>query len=118
LARQSASKHRADPQQVGVQRGEAVEHGDRHQEVAPSVADQSFDLALVVAAARAAEPILEQVMPLQLAEGPRALPLAVAENARNGNLGVVVVMCRSALCGGALSWRSATTKTKLMPISA
>ena len=65
--------------EMGVQRLEAVEHGDRHQEVAPRIADQSLDLALVVALARAAEPILEQVMRLQLAEDLRALPHPVAK---------------------------------------
>ena len=40
--------------QVRVQCLEAVEHGDRHQEVATRVADQPLDLALVVTLARAA----------------------------------------------------------------
>ncbi len=38
-------------QQMRVQRLEAVEHRDRHHEVAPRVADQPLDLALVVALA-------------------------------------------------------------------
>ena len=54
--------------EVGVQRLEAVEHGDQHQEVAPRIADEPLDLALVVALARSTEPILEQVMRFQLAE--------------------------------------------------
>jgi hypothetical protein len=55
-------------EQMLVQRREAVEHRDRHQEVAPREADQPLDLALVVALARSTEPILEQVMRLQLTE--------------------------------------------------
>ena len=77
-------------QKMGVQRREAVEHRDRHQEVAPRITDQPFDLALVVALARSAEPVLEQVMRLQLAEHPRALPLAVTQDAGHRDLGVVV----------------------------
>ena len=53
-------------QQIGVQRLEALEHRDRHQEVPARIADQPLDLALVVALARPAEPILEQVVRLQL----------------------------------------------------
>ena len=75
---------------MGVQRREAVEQRDRHQEVAPRVADQSLDLALVVALARPAEPVLEQVVRSQLAEHLRALPHPVAQDARDRDLGVVV----------------------------
>ena len=39
---------------------------------------------------RSTEPILEQVMRLQLGEGLRAPPLAVAQDAGNRDLGVVV----------------------------
>ena len=44
------------------------------------IADKPFDLALVVAFARSAEPVLEQIVRLQLGEHPRALPLAVTED--------------------------------------
>jgi hypothetical protein len=58
----------------------------RHQIVAPGIADQILDLARVVALARAAEAILEQTVTRQLAEGPGALPPAVAENTRHRQL--------------------------------
>jgi len=51
-----------------VQDREALEHRDRHQKVAPREADEPLNLALVVALARSTEPILEQVMRLQLTE--------------------------------------------------
>src|SRR5512143_2570130 len=75
---------------MGVQRLEAVEHWHRHHEVPAREADQTLDLALVVAFARPAEAILEQVMRLQLAEHLRALALAIAEDASDRDLGVVV----------------------------
>src|SRR5665647_1676704 len=52
-------------QQIGVQRFEALEHRDWYEEVPSRIADQSFDFALVVAFARSAEPVLEQVVRLQ-----------------------------------------------------
>jgi len=69
---------------------EAFEHRDRHHEVAPGVANKAFDLALVVAFARPTEPVLEQIVRLQLAEHARALPLAIAENTGYRDLAVVV----------------------------
>src|SRR5204862_6631457 len=77
-------------QQMGVQRFEALEHRDRYEEVPSRIADQPFDLALVVAFARSSEPVLEQVVRLQLVERPRPLPLAVTEDAGNHDPGVVV----------------------------
>src|SRR4051812_6574923 len=65
---------------MGVQRLEALKHRDGYKEVPSRVADQPFDFALVIAFARTTEPILEQVMRLQLGEDARPLPLAVAEN--------------------------------------
>ncbi len=59
-----------------------------HQIVAPRIADQIFDLALVVALARPTKAILEQVVGRQLAEGAGPLPLAVAENPYHRQLGV------------------------------
>jgi hypothetical protein len=50
----------------------------------------SPSLALVVALARSTEPILEQVMRLQLAEHTCPQAAAVAEDARDSDLGVVV----------------------------
>jgi hypothetical protein len=63
-------------QQMAVQRFEALEHRDWYEEVPSRIADQPFDFALVVAFARSAEPVLEQVVRLQLVERPRPLPLA------------------------------------------
>src|SRR5581483_4974714 len=76
--------------EMRVERLEAFERRHRHHEVAACEADQPLDLALVVAFARPAEAVLEQVMRLQLAEHLRALALAIAENASDRNLGVVV----------------------------
>src|SRR6202040_3309370 len=75
---------------MGVQRLEAFEHWDGYEEVPSRIANQPFDFALVVAFARSAEPILEQVVRLQLGKHARALPLAVTEDAGHRDLGVVV----------------------------
>ena len=53
-------------------------------------ADQPFDFALVVAFARSAEPVLKQVVRLQLGKHPRPLPLAVPKDADHRELGVVI----------------------------
>ena len=76
--------------QPGVQVVEAVEAGHRYKVVPPAKADHPFDVALVVALARPAKPVLEQVMRLQLRERSGALPGSVAKDARHGNRGVVV----------------------------
>src|SRR5450755_2121265 len=76
--------------QIGVQRLEALEHRDWYEEVPSRIADQPFDFALVVAFAGSAEPILEQVVRLQLSEHARPSPLAVTEDAGHRNLGVVI----------------------------
>src|SRR5271169_4076171 len=73
-----------------VQRLEALEHRDWHEEVPSRIADQRFDFALVIAFARPAEPVLEQVVRLQLGEHARPFPLAVTEDAGDRNLGVVI----------------------------
>src|SRR5450830_489750 len=77
-------------QQIGVQRFEALERRDWYEEVPSRIADEPFDFALVVAFARPAEPILEQVVRLQLGEHARALPLAITEDAGHRDLGVVI----------------------------
>src|SRR5262245_1321834 len=77
-------------QQMGVQRLKALEHRDGYEEVPSRIADEPFDFAFVVALATPAEPVLEQVVRLQIGERPRALQLAVTEDARNRDLGVVV----------------------------
>ena len=77
-------------QQLLVQRSEAGGMRQRHQVVPPDQSDQPLHFALVVALARAAEPIGEQVMRLQLAEHARPLPCSVAQDPRHRQLGVVV----------------------------
>ena len=76
--------------QVGVQRLEALEGWHRHQEVAPHIADQALHLPLVVALAGAPEPVLEQVVGLELGEGACALATAVSQDPGHGQLRVVV----------------------------
>ena len=77
-------------EQMRVQRREAGGTGTGTRKLRRAIADQPLDLALVVALARPAEPIGEQVMRLQLAEHPRPLALAVAQDPRHRELGVVV----------------------------
>ena len=76
--------------QPGVQRLEALEAGHRNHKIAPAKADHALHGALVVALARPAEPVLEQVMRLQLRKGPGALARAIAEDLRHRDGGVVV----------------------------
>ena len=71
---------------MAVQRLEALERRDRYEEVPSRIADEPFDFALVVAFARSAEPVFEQVVRLQLAEYARPLPLAVTEDAGHCDL--------------------------------
>ena len=66
------------PRAAAFSAAKLVDQRHRHQEVAPGVADQPLDLAFVVALARAAEAVGEQVVRLQLGEDPRALARAVA----------------------------------------
>jgi hypothetical protein len=77
-------------QKMGVEGFEAFVLRDRHQEVAPRVTNKAFNLALIVALAKPTEPILKQIVRLQLAEHACALPLAVTKNARHRDFGVVV----------------------------
>jgi hypothetical protein len=77
-------------QQLRVELREAGRVRNRHHEVAPRVTHQPFDLALVVALARPAEAVGEQVVRLQLAEDPRPLTLTIAQDARHCQLEVVV----------------------------
>ena len=73
-----------------VEGREALGTRDGDQEVPPDEADQSLDLALVVALARPAEPVLEQIVGLKLREDARSLPLPIAQDPGNRQLGVVV----------------------------
>jgi hypothetical protein len=63
---------------------------DRHHEVAPRVADQPLDLALVVALARPPEAVSEQIVRLQFTEDLGALARAIPEDARHRQLAVVI----------------------------
>ena len=76
--------------QVGIQRLEIREGRYGHQKVAAHVAHQALHLTLVIALAGAAEPVVEQVVGLQLGEGTGALATAVPQNPGHGQLGVVV----------------------------
>ena len=58
------------PAEIVGARLDALNPRNRHEEVPPDEADQPLDLALVVALARPAEPVLEQIVRLQLREGP------------------------------------------------
>jgi len=64
--------------------------GHRHHQVAPGVADQPLELALVVARARAAEPVLKQVVRLQLGEGFGPPASAIAQDRGHRQPRVVV----------------------------
>src|SRR5258708_6821294 len=80
----------ATVQKMRVQGLEVSEHGNRHKEVSPRVTDEPLDLPLVVALASAAKPVRDQAVGLQLAEHARPLTLAIAENAADRDLAVVV----------------------------
>ncbi len=69
---------------------EALGQRDRDQEVPPDEANQSLDFALVIPLARSAEPVLEQIVGLQLREDARSRPLAISQDPGNSQLGVVV----------------------------
>ena len=80
----------APPLQVGIQRLKTLHRRYRRQEVAPRVAHHPLDIPLVIALAGTTEPVLEQVVGLQLGEGPGALPASVAQYLRHRQLGIVV----------------------------
>ena len=70
----------ATPLQAGIERIESLEGRHRHQEVSARVPHQALHLAFVIALAGAAEPVLEQVVGLELGEGAGALTTAVAKD--------------------------------------
>jgi hypothetical protein len=76
--------------QVHVQLVPTVHTRNRHQEVAPHIAHQPLDLALVVTLGWTPELLRQQVVTLHFGEGPRLLPLAVAQDLGHGDLRVVV----------------------------
>ena len=61
-----------------------------HQEIAPRVAHQALRLAFVIALAGTPEPVVEQVVGLELGEGTGALAPAVAQYLRHRQPGNVV----------------------------
>ena len=79
-----------------VEGREALGTRDGDQEVPPDEADQSLDLALVVALARPAEPVLEQIVGLKLREDARSLPLPI----RPGSGQPPAWCCRTGWIGG------------------
>ena len=76
--------------QMGIQRIEALEGRHRHQKVSSHVPHQALHLAFVIALAGTPEPVLEQVVGLQLGEGAGALAPAVSQDPGNSQPGVVV----------------------------
>ena len=73
---------------VDIQGVKALEGRHRYQEVAADVADHP--LHLVIALARATEPVLEQVVGLQLGEGTGPLTTTVPQDPGHRQPGVVV----------------------------
>src|SRR3982074_234183 len=77
-------------QQMGVQCLEALEHRDWYEVIPSRIADEPFDFALVVAFARPAESVLEQVVRLKLGEHARPLPLTVTQDAGHCKSSIVI----------------------------
>ena len=80
----------ATPLQVAIESLEALEGRHRHQEVSPGVSHQSLYFSLVIALAGTPETVVEQVVGLDLGEGPGALASAVAQYLGHRQLGIVV----------------------------
>jgi len=80
----------AGMQEPGIQGVKAVGDRQRRHEVAPDVSDQSLHLAFVVALARPAEPVVEQIMALQFREHVGAQPLATFHDPGHRETGVVI----------------------------
>ena len=77
-------------QQPLVQDRQVMHLRDRHHEPAPRRLHQGLHLALVVAPARPAEAVAEQIMRLQMRERPGAPARAVAQDPRHSKRRVVV----------------------------
>src|ERR1019366_2558717 len=84
-------------QKMRVQCLEVSEHGDRHEEVPPRIPNEPLDLALVVTLARAAKPVREQVVRLQLAEHTQS-------SLRRLRKLVCADVCHCRECGQPRSW--------------
>ena len=67
----------AAPLQVGIQGFKGLERGNGHQEIAPRIAHQAFDLSLVIALAGTPEQVIEQVVGPELGKGPSDRVLVV-----------------------------------------
>ena len=80
----------ATPLQVGIQCGEALEGRDGHQEVPAHEAHHPLDPSLVIAFGGTAEPVIEQVMGLQLGESTAALAPTVSKYPGHRQPGIVV----------------------------
>ena len=89
--------------QPDVQVIETVEARHRHQKVPPAITDCAFDITVrhclsdqwrsnssLVALARTAEPVLKEIVRLQLRESSGSLPFSVPEDPRHRDRGVVV----------------------------
>ena len=81
---------RATLLQIGIERLKALNGRDGQQEVASCVAHQTLDLAFVITLGGTPEPVIEQVVGLQLSEGPGTLAPAVAQYLRHRQVGIVV----------------------------
>ena len=93
--RRLAAQDRLTPLDAGVEeprveRVETVRDGQRRHEVAPDISDQPLDLALVVALARSAKAVVEQVMALEFREHLRAQALSALHDLGHREPGVVV----------------------------
>ena len=73
-----------------IQALKALEGRSGHQEIAPSVAHQARHHSLVITLAGTPEPVVEQVVGLDLDEGAGALAPAVPQYLRHRQLGIVV----------------------------
>ncbi len=76
--------------QMQVQLFPTVRTRNRNYEVPSRIADQAFDLPLIVAPGWTAELIGEQIVTLQLGESTGPLPLFAAQDLRYRDLGVVI----------------------------
>ena len=90
-----AAQHRRPPldagvEEAGVERGKTLRDRQRRHEIAPGVTDQPLHLALVVAFARSAKAVVEEVMALKLREHMRAQPLSALDDPGDREPGVVV----------------------------
>src|SRR3974390_959790 len=75
---------------MNSRRVETVRDGQRRHEVAPDKSDQALDLAFVVALARSAKAVGEQVMALEFREHLRAQALSALHHLGHCEPGVVV----------------------------